>query len=211
VVIVKFLSLFLLVSLSLSLFSCFNIETSDKRRFHGNRERTDKTKPRKPPEPELPNLSITADGSQTTEDLVFPLTLRPEHQSLNIQISANNTKITVSALPNTVPLRVVAGWAGQVAASKISLPDATIKHKIVLSPQSSNSKLHFELSSTADLRVSDSLEVPQSYVLAETTEAFTFYVEQGEQLTVLCFPLDSLSQQIQLTGNFDQLSKSCEK
>lgn len=197
--VVKLLSPIFLVTLSFSLLSCpsANENGEEKRRFRGGR--TKKENPTK-------RSKRTVIKENSIESLGFPIIINTTvHSDLSIT-SSDNEKMSIAVEPSEKPMKVVAGMSGQ-----LSLSTENGVHTLILSSSTISEVIYLELTEeNTELKVSNGVSVNLTQVLAHTTNPLIFYVKKNEELTVICFPIETLAQKINVKKNFAD-HKDCQK
>ena len=185
--------LFLLFSiLTVLLASCSDDETSrrDSRDRQGPQDESRDTDDEEPQ-----GEQIKATPSNKPKDLIFPLDLT-HHRELHI-LGQNDSQIQLSVRPKEKPLRLLAGWSGQVSIetenSAITLTLYSSRH---------NKSIHYILSEAdTTLQASDGQSVQQKDILAETTHPLIFSISHEGDPTPICLSVNNLSQKIKVVEN----------
>ena len=133
------------------------------------------------------------------ERLIFPARLKTGHSALSLASNDNSAfKMIISAEPQSLPVSLIAGLSGTVS---ISTNEGS--HILILSSPKNNKTLYFELNEGAsNLMASDSQNVSQGQVLAETTMPLVFYAKENGELTAICPSFDELEQNLKLINSF---------
>ena len=206
----KFFNPFLLIALAFSLSSCLKEEErkyEDEGRFQGGRTKQEQPKPRTPlgtpskttvvSDNQQPVNAASPTGESASESLIFPVNLSSEHNSLSLQ-SSDNQKFTISAEPKEKPINLVASLSG-----RLSITTTENLHTLVLSPTTSSKILYAELTvENTTLLATNGSTLNQRQTIATTKNPIVFYVKENKELTVLCFPINKISEQIQVAKNF---------
>ena len=197
---VKLFIIFLVI-LSFSLLSCPRTDENeeDNRRFRGGRTKIDHSTKRNTNKIRLATAGEQSQqGSSDGSELDFPIIINPaNHSDLSIT-SSDNKKLSIAVEPSEEPMTVVAGWSGQ-----LSLSTENGVHTLTLSSPTNSKIIYLELTEeNTDLRVSDGSNVNQRQVLAQTTSPLTFYVKEGEELALICFPIEELEKKINVKKKF---------
>ena len=198
---VKFFSLFLLIALAFNLSSCLP-EEEDSRRFkegrskrEGSRKRT--KRPTIVSDNQQPVNTASPTGESASESLIFPVTLSSEHNSLSLQ-SSDSQKFTISAEPKEKPINLVASLSGT-----LSITTTENLHTLVLSSTTSSKILYAELTvENTTLLATNGSTLNQKQTIATTKNPIVFYVKENKELTVLCFSINKISEQVQVAKNF---------
>ena len=174
-----------------------------KSQFSGGREVKTETKPRKPQHTES-QINIDASPVQTAQaaqqtkadSSLFPFRLVEQHDILLIK-SSDHKRISVSALPSTQAISLIAGFNGLV-----SLKTKDGIHYLTLTSGQTNKSLHFELSEKdSTVETSDQATVTQNQILMKSTKPIVYYISSDSKIHKLCLNLKSSGLNLQVEND----------
>ena len=139
------------------------------------------------------------------ESLILPFEFNASHKSLLLK-SADHKRISFSATPNTMPIRLVAGLSGTV-----SLKTQNGFHYLSLTPKQGSQTLHFELSESAStVETSDQAEVTQKQLLMTSSKPIVFYIQSNSEINVICLNTSGLEEVLKVVKELPDID-DCPK
>lgn len=140
-------------------------------------------------------LNTEQEDTPLREDFIFPFRLTNKHSSLILK-SSDHEKISFSVKPETEPLALIAGFDGKVSLKK---NNGIIYLSLTPHNNTTNQVFYFELNEKESLvEVEDKSSVSEGQVLMLSPKAITWYVEENEQISVLCINTSQLEKVIEV-------------